>query len=126
MRIPRPAAEKLGAVIQDPDLDGLLFGLISRATGGCHEHAARADHPQPQGGRGRKRVKQSRQGPVDFYGACLRKFAFLTPGRMDQLASCENMHWGDYPGADCEKCAPPKSYYPRMHWLQIGFTQETG
>ena len=27
MRIPRPAAEKLGAVRQDPDLDGLLFGL---------------------------------------------------------------------------------------------------
>ena len=46
MRIPRPAAEKLGVDRQDPDLDGLLFGLISRATGGCHEHAARLDHPQ--------------------------------------------------------------------------------
>eukprot|EP00964_Phaeocystis_antarctica_P107186 scaffold71943_cov64-Phaeocystis_antarctica.AAC.6 len=56
MRIPRPAAEKLGVVRQDPDLDGLLFGLISRATGGCHEHAARLDHPQ--GGRLRKRDKQ--------------------------------------------------------------------
>eukprot|EP00964_Phaeocystis_antarctica_P137568 scaffold102161_cov46-Phaeocystis_antarctica.AAC.2 len=53
MRIPRPAAEKLGAGRQDPDLDGLLFGLISRATGGCHEHAARVDHPQVVGaGRG--------------------------------------------------------------------------
>ena len=44
MRTSRPVAEKLGAVRQDPDLDGLLFGLISRATGGCHEHAARLDH----------------------------------------------------------------------------------
>ena len=41
MRIPRPAAEKLGVDRQDPDLDGLLLGLIRRATGGCHEHAAR-------------------------------------------------------------------------------------
>eukprot|EP00964_Phaeocystis_antarctica_P112155 scaffold76363_cov65-Phaeocystis_antarctica.AAC.1 len=57
MRIPRPAAEKLGAVRQDPDLDGLLFGLISRATGGCHEHAARADRPQDD--RLRKRVKDT-------------------------------------------------------------------
>ena len=60
MRIPRPAAEKLGAGRQDPYLDGLLFGLMSRATGGCHdhEHAARADHPQVSGGpRGRKKVK---------------------------------------------------------------------
>eukprot|EP00964_Phaeocystis_antarctica_P075172 scaffold46358_cov73-Phaeocystis_antarctica.AAC.2 len=31
MRIPRLAAEKLGAVRPDPYLDGLLFGLISRA-----------------------------------------------------------------------------------------------
>ena len=44
MRTSRPVAEKLGAIRQDPDLDGLLFGLISRATGGCHEHAARLDH----------------------------------------------------------------------------------
>ena len=43
MRIPRPAAEKLGVDRQDPDLDGLLLGLIRRATGGCHEHAARLD-----------------------------------------------------------------------------------
>ena len=34
MRIPRPAAEKLGVDRQDPDLDGLLLGLIRRATGG--------------------------------------------------------------------------------------------
>ena len=34
MRIPRPAAEKLGVVRQDADVDGLLFGLISRAPGG--------------------------------------------------------------------------------------------
>ena len=52
MRIPRPAAEKLGVDRQDPDLDGLLFGLIRRATGGCHEHAARLAHPQV-GGKGR-------------------------------------------------------------------------
>ena len=53
MGIPRPVAEKLGAIRQDPDLDGLLFGLISRAPGGCHEHAARLDHPQVIGeGRG--------------------------------------------------------------------------
>ena len=44
MRIPRPAAEKLGVDRQDPDLDGLLLGLIRRATGGCHEHAARLGH----------------------------------------------------------------------------------
>ena len=48
-------AEKLGAIRQDPDLDGLLFGLISRATGGCHEHAARLDHIHVVGaGRGLK------------------------------------------------------------------------
>ena len=57
MGIPRPAAEKLGVDRQDPDLDGLLLGLIRRATGGCHEHAARADHPQ--GGRDRKRVSEN-------------------------------------------------------------------
>ena len=52
MRIPRPAAEKLGGDRQDPDLDGLLLGLIRRVTGGCHEHAARLAHPQV-GGAGR-------------------------------------------------------------------------
>ena len=55
MRIPRPAAEKLGVDRQDPDLDGLLLGLIRQATGGCHEHAARAS--RPQGDWGRKRVR---------------------------------------------------------------------
>eukprot|EP00964_Phaeocystis_antarctica_P001955 scaffold1017_cov62-Phaeocystis_antarctica.AAC.1 len=58
MRIPRPAAEKLpqvGAARQDPDLDELLCRLISRATDGCHEHAARASHPQDDGlGRGKR------------------------------------------------------------------------
>ena len=34
MRTSRPVADKLGAVRQDPDLHGLLFILISRATGG--------------------------------------------------------------------------------------------
>ena len=38
----RPEAEKLGTVRQDPDLHGLLFLLISRATGGRQERAARA------------------------------------------------------------------------------------
>ena len=33
-------AEKLGTVRQDPDLHGLLFLLISRATGGRQERAA--------------------------------------------------------------------------------------
>ena len=42
MRTSRPVAEKLGTVRQDPDLHGLLFTLISRATGGRHERAARA------------------------------------------------------------------------------------
>ena len=46
MRIPRPAAEKLGVGRQDPDPDGLLLGLIRRATSGCHEHAARANRPE--------------------------------------------------------------------------------
>ena len=36
----RPVAEKLGTVRQDPDLHGLLFLLISRATGGRQERAA--------------------------------------------------------------------------------------
>eukprot|EP00964_Phaeocystis_antarctica_P059202 scaffold35157_cov61-Phaeocystis_antarctica.AAC.1 len=57
MRTSRRVAEKLGAIRQDPDLDGLLFGLISRATGGCHEHAARLDHIHVVGaGRGLKPV----------------------------------------------------------------------
>ena len=55
MRTSRPAAEKLGAVRQDPDLDDLLFRLISRATGGRQEHAARAGRPVDD--RGRTRVK---------------------------------------------------------------------
>ena len=60
MRTSRPVAEKLGAIRQDPDLDGLLFGLISRATGGCHEHAARLDHIHVVGtGRGLKRIKHT-------------------------------------------------------------------
>ena len=33
-------AGKLGAVRQDPDLHGLLFILINRATGGRQERAA--------------------------------------------------------------------------------------
>ena len=33
-------AEKLGTIRQDPDLDSLLFTLISRATGDCQELAA--------------------------------------------------------------------------------------
>ena len=41
MRTSRPVAEKLGTVRQDPDLHGLLFILISRATGGRQERAAR-------------------------------------------------------------------------------------
>ena len=52
-------AEKLGAIRQDPDLDGLLFGLISRAIGGCHEHAARLDHIHVVGaGRGLNLVRK--------------------------------------------------------------------
>ena len=53
MRTSRPAAEKLGAARQDPDLDDLLFRLISRATGGRQEHAARADRPLDDWGRTR-------------------------------------------------------------------------
>ena len=34
-------AEKLGTVRQDPDLHGLLFLLISRATGGRQERGSR-------------------------------------------------------------------------------------
>ena len=37
-------AEKLGTVRQDPDLHGLLFLLISRATGGRQERAAQLCH----------------------------------------------------------------------------------
>ena len=57
MGIPRPAAEKLGVDRQDPDLDGLLLELIRRATGGCHEHAARANRPADDWVR--KRVKST-------------------------------------------------------------------
>ena len=74
MRTSRPVAEKLGAIRQDPDLDGLLFGLISRATGGCHEHAARLDHPQVVGaGRGLSRAMQQRLA----YGARLSRHSDL-------------------------------------------------
>ena len=46
-------AEKLGTVRQDPDLHGLLFTLISRATGGRQERAARLGHMYVTGeGRG--------------------------------------------------------------------------
>ena len=55
MRTSRPVAEKLGTVTQDPDLHGLLFTLISRATGGRQEHAARAGcHLATRKGRGLK------------------------------------------------------------------------
>jgi hypothetical protein len=40
MRTSRPVADKLGAVRQDPDLHGLLFILINRATGDRQERAA--------------------------------------------------------------------------------------
>ena len=40
MRTSRQVAEKLGTVRQDPDLNGLLFILIIRATGGRQERAA--------------------------------------------------------------------------------------
>ena len=43
MRTSRPVAEKLGTVRQDPDLHGLLFILISRATGGRQERAAQLE-----------------------------------------------------------------------------------
>ena len=56
MRTPRPVAEKLGTVSEDPDVHGLLFTLIIRATGDCQERAARFCHPQ--GDMLRKGVKQ--------------------------------------------------------------------
>ena len=63
MRTSRPVAEKLGTVRQDPDLHGLLFTLISRATGGRQERAARADRLQTIGeGRGLNHFRQSRFG----------------------------------------------------------------
>ena len=53
MRTSRPVADKLGAVRQDPDLHGLLFILINRATGGRQERAARAClHLETRKGRG--------------------------------------------------------------------------
>ena len=46
-------AEKLGTVRQDPDLNGLLFLLINRATGGRQERAAQLGHMYVTGeGRG--------------------------------------------------------------------------
>ena len=55
MRTSRQEAEKLGTVRQDPDLDGLLFTLISRATGGRQERAAQLGHMYVTGqGRGLK------------------------------------------------------------------------
>jgi len=82
MRIPRPAAEKLGVDRQDPDLDGLLLGLIRRATGGCHEHAARLDHLWVIGaGRGLTNDKQ----PIlaaNLVGRQGRTFAFLGGARL--------------------------------------------
>ena len=53
MRTSRPVAEKLGTVRQDPDLNGLLFILIIRATGGRQERAAQLGHMYVTGqGRG--------------------------------------------------------------------------
>ena len=43
MRTSRPVTEKLGTVRQDPDLHGLLFLLINRATGGLQERAAQLE-----------------------------------------------------------------------------------
>ena len=40
---PRPGLEKLGAVRTDPDLIGLLFTLIYRATSHRQERAQKAD-----------------------------------------------------------------------------------
>ena len=78
MRTSRPVAEKLGAIRQDPDLDGLLFGLISRATGGCREHVARLDHIHVVGaGRGlTTEVRESSCGHV------------LDPLSLARLGSC--------------------------------------
>ena len=70
MRTSRPAAEKLGAVRQDPDLDDLLFRLISRATGGRQEHAARADRPQLDDW-GRTRVKEYGSTSIKLYSMTL-------------------------------------------------------
>ena len=53
MRTSRPVAEKLGTVRQDPDLNGLLFILINRATGGRQERAAQLClHLETRQGRG--------------------------------------------------------------------------
>ena len=43
METPRPGLEKLGAVRTDPDLIGLLFTLIYRATSDRQERAQNAD-----------------------------------------------------------------------------------
>ena len=42
METPRPGLEKLGAVRTDPDLIGLLFTLIYRATSDRQERAQNA------------------------------------------------------------------------------------
>eukprot|EP00964_Phaeocystis_antarctica_P014307 scaffold7881_cov50-Phaeocystis_antarctica.AAC.1 len=61
MRIPRPAAEKLGAVRYIRPR-WLLFGLVSRATHWrvaavtTHEHAARAREQSPSGGSAKEEV----------------------------------------------------------------------
>ena len=60
MRTSRQVAEKLGTVRQDPDLNGLLFILIIRATGGRQERAARACRQLTTGeGRGLRGTAQS-------------------------------------------------------------------
>ena len=62
MRTSRPVAEKLGTVRQDPDLHGLLFTLISRATGGRQERAARACcHLATRQGRGLSKASLDRE-----------------------------------------------------------------
>ena len=62
MRTSRQVAEKLGTVRQDPDLDGLLFTLISRATGDCQERAARACcHLATRQGRGLSKASLDRE-----------------------------------------------------------------
>ena len=86
MRIPRPAAEKLGAVRQDPDLDGLLFGLISRVTGGCHEHAARLDHIHVVG-QGRGLIKPGHDGHSRWY----HSGTWIVLMLMDMVAGY--LHW---------------------------------
>ena len=59
MRTPRPVAEKLGTVREDPDVHGLLFTLIIRATGDCQERTARAN-PVFRIGQGRGLISKLR------------------------------------------------------------------